>query len=188
MAGSLIVISGPSGVGKGTLVKLVMERMEGLWLSVSCTTRAPREGEEEGVTYFFITPERFDQLIEEDGFLEWAWVHETDRYGTPRVPVEKHLEMGEDVLLEIDVQGGLQIQERVPDAKLVFILPPSMEELESRLRGRGTETEEQIQRRLHTAELELCLQDRYTYRVMNDDLETAVNELIALIEDIRQQA
>ena len=128
--GNLFVLSGPSGAGKGTLVKRVLERVPDAWLSVSDTTRSPREGEIDGVHYFFVDDAEFDQLVETGGFLEWARVHE-NRYGTPRARVEEHMAKGGQVLLEIDVQGGFQIREQIPEAHLVFIEPPSLEVLDA---------------------------------------------------------
>ena len=145
--GTLFVITGPSGAGKGTVLKQVMQSLDQLYFSVSATTRAPREGEVDGVHYHFLTKERFEELIANDRFLEYARYAE-NYYGTPLDPVEEHLEQGHDVILEIELQGALQVKKRLPKAVLVFIAPPSFEELESRLRGRGTEAEEVILKRL----------------------------------------
>jgi guanylate kinase len=135
--GTLFVITGPSGAGKGTVLKQVIQSLDNVYFSVSATTRAPREGEQDGVHYHFLTRERFEQLIENDRFLEYARYAE-NYYGTPLDPVEDHLAQGHDVILEIELQGALQVKKRLPKAVLVFIAPPSFEELESRLRGRGT--------------------------------------------------
>ena len=159
--GNLFVLSGPSGAGKGTLVKRVLERVPDAWLSVSDTTRSPREGEIDGVHYFF--------------------VHE-NRYGTPRARVEEHMAKGGQVLLEIDVQGGFQIREQIPEAHLVFIEPPSLEVLESRLRGRGTDSEESIAVRMKNAQVELSHKMEYDKQFVNDDLEACTDELVAYIE------
>lgn len=179
--GSLSVISGPSGAGKGTLVARLQERHPEAWVSVSATTRAPRQGEEDGVSYYFLSPEQFQAQVDADGFLEWAEVH-GNRYGTLKSTVVDAMEQGKDVILEIDVQGALQVKEKVPFAHLIFIEPPSMEELERRLRGRGTETEDQLQTRLRNASMELSLEKEYDYTVVNDDLDKATDRLVRLIE------
>jgi guanylate kinase len=181
MPGNLYVVSGPSGVGKGALLTQALKGREGFWLSVSATTRSPREGEEEGLSYFFLTMERFKHLIAADGLLEWAFVH-GNCYGTLKAEVTKRLAEGTDVILEIDPQGAFQIQGRFPNAVLVFIEPPSFEELEDRLRKRGAETDEQIQDRLRHARLELKMRDRYTVVIVNDDFATAAAELAAVLE------
>ena len=148
--GTLFVLSGPSGAGKGTIRARVFEALDGLSYSVSCTTRAPREGERDGVDYRFITPEDFAARIAAGDFLEWADVHR-HRYGTLKSDVEKVLNEGKDMFLEIDVQGALEVRRKVEDALLILIMPPSMEELERRLTGRQTETEDQIKKRFTTA-------------------------------------
>ena len=150
--GTLFVITGPSGAGKGTVLKKVIQSLDGLYFSVSATTRKPREGEVDGVHYHFLTRERFEELIEKDRFLEYAQ-YAGNYYGTPPRDPE-HLEQGHDVILEIELQGALQVKKRLPKAVLVFIAPPSFEELESRLRGRGTETDEVIRNRLAIARQE----------------------------------
>ena len=183
--GNLFVISGPSGAGKGTVLKGVMARVPDAWESISWTTRAPRGSEVDGVEYHFKTVEEFEELRDAGGLLEWACVH--DRYyGTPRQPVEEHMAQGGQVILEIDVQGAFQVRENLPEAHLVFIAPPSLEELERRLRSRGTETADQINTRLANAKVELELQGEYDYVVVNDDLDTAVAELTAYIESKAQ--
>ena len=179
--GNLFVVSGPSGAGKGTLVSRVIERVPDAWLSISATTRDPREGEVDGVHYLFKSDSDFDSLVERDGFLEWAQVHD-HKYGTPRAMVEEHIAAGDQVILEIDVQGGFQIKEKVPSAHLVFIEPPSLEELERRLRGRATETEESIELRMKNAELELSRKMEYDIRFVNDNLDVCTDELVAYIE------
>ncbi len=173
--GRLFVISGPSGVGKGTLVSRLAEE-PGIWVSVSATTRDPRPGEVDGSDYFFMDRDAFLDKAAAKGFIEWA-EYSGNCYGTPKDTVEEHLEAGEDVILEIEVQGALQIKEQLPEARLVFVLPPSLEVLEERLRGRGTETEEVIQRRLATARLELDEKMKYDYQLVNDDLDEAFHAL-----------
>lgn len=179
--GNLFVISGPSGAGKGTLVSRIMERVPDAWLSISVTTRAPREGEVDGVHYLFYDDEHFDELVARDGFLEWAQVHD-HKYGTPAHLVNERLREGRQVILEIDVQGAFQVRERMPEAHLVFIEPPSLKELERRLRGRGTEDEETVALRMHNAELELSRKMEYDIRFVNDDLDECTDELVSYIE------
>ncbi len=179
--GVLFVFSGPSGVGKGTLnAKLFEEFGDQMAFSVSATTRAPREGETDGVHYFFITKQDFENRIANNDFLEHA-EFAGNRYGTPRSYVMSLLEKGKNVLLEIEVQGAMQVMEKMPDCVSIFVLPPSFEELERRLRGRGTETEEKINKRLETAKGELAYADRYKYNIVNGgDLEAAYQELRAV--------
>lgn len=180
-SGKAIVVAGPSGVGKGTVVAELRRRWPAVWLSVSATTRAARPGERDGEHYFFITPTEFDELVATNGMLEWAWVHRTDRYGTPRTPVEEHLTAGVPVVLEIDLQGARQVRKTLPEAVFVFLAPPSAEELEARLRGRGTETEEQITRRLVTAREELAAADEFDHVVVNHTVSQAAHELAGLL-------
>ncbi|MBQ7196158.1 MAG: guanylate kinase [Synergistaceae bacterium] len=180
--GKLFVISGPSGAGKGTLRERALSDFQNLVYSISCTTRQPREGEVDGVQYRFITHEKFKEDIEKNLFLEYAHVH-ADYYGTLKADVLKELEAGRDVLLEIDVQGALQVREKMPEAILIFIAPPSIEELEKRLRDRHTETEEHLKLRLSNAIKELELKDEYDFVIINDDLETASRELRNLIKN-----
>lgn len=178
--GNLFVVSGPSGAGKGTLLSQVIERVPDAWVSVSATTRSPRPGEIEGVHYFFLDTDHFKSLVEQDGFLEWAQVHD-NYYGTLKQSVIDHMNAGDQVILEIDVQGALQVRKALPEAHLVFIEPPSLEELERRLRQRGTETEDVISSRMKTAEVELAQKMEYDVQVVNDDLERAVDELVEVI-------
>lgn len=178
--GLLIVVSSPSGGGKGTILKALFARNENLRLSVSATTRAPREGEQDGVHYHFITKEQFRQNIADGAMLEYAEYCE-NYYGTPKAPIQAWLEAGHDVVLEIEVQGGRQIKAAAPDCVSLFILPPSLEVLEKRLRGRGTETEAVIEKRLRAAEEEIrCVKD-YDYAVVNDTVEQAVSEIESIL-------
>ena len=176
--GTLFVFSGPSGVGKGTLnAKLFAEFGDQMAFSVSATTRAPREGEIDGTHYFFISRQEFDARIANNDFLEYAQFA-GNCYGTPRSYVMSLLAAGKNVLLEIEVQGAMQVMERMPECVSIFVLPPSFEELERRLRGRGTETEDKIVKRLQTAKGELAYADKYRYQVVNGgDLEQAYQEL-----------
>ena len=178
--GNLFVLSGPSGAGKGTLVKRVLQRVPDAWVSVSATTRQPRPGEVDGRDYFFLDQPRFDELVSQGGFLEWAHVH-GNSYGTLRSRVQDRIDQGSQVILEIDVQGAFQVKEAMPEAHLIFIEPPSLEELERRLRGRGTETEEVICNRMKTAEVELARKMEYDVQVVNDELESATEELVSYI-------
>ena len=185
-----MVVSGPAGVGKGTIVKLACEKADGnIHLSVSATTRAPRPIDEEGVTYYFKTKDEFLSMIEKNEVLEWA-EYVGNYYGTPRKPVEEALSRGLDVILEIEVQGAMQIKQNFPEAVLTFVAPPSREELENRLRGRGTETEEQILSRLETANRELSRMNEYDYIVVNDKIEEASEDLITILraEKLKQKA
>ncbi len=177
----LIVLAGPAGVGKGTIAQEILRTHEAVHLSVSATTRAPRPGEVNGVNYFFVDDSEFDRLIEDGELLEWARVHGTHRYGTPRKPVEAALESGHPVLLEIDIQGARQIKAAMPTARLVFVLPPSWEELVRRLVSRGTETAEEQARRLATAEVELAASHEFDVRIINDEVERSVKLVVDLM-------
>lgn len=179
--GLLLVVSGPAGVGKGTLDKALLERHQDMKLSVSATTRAPRPGEIDGVHYFFKTEEEFKAMIERNEFLEYMHVFQTNYYGTPRSFVEEQLSRGIDVILEIDVQGAMKVKKAFPNAVMIFIAPPSMTELKSRLIGRNTETLEQIEKRFATAEKEIAMLPEYEYVVTNDVVEMAVNRMEAII-------
>ena len=178
--GGLTVITGPSGVGKGTLVSRLLERHPSVWLSVSATTRAPREGEQDGVDYFFHTRDRFDALVTQGGLLEWA-EFAGNCYGTPRAPVEEQLASGRAVLLEIELEGARQVRRSFPSGFQIFLAPPSFSELERRIRGRGTDAEDAIRRRLARAEQELKAQDEFDAVVINDALDTALAELERLM-------
>lgn len=179
--GLLIVVSGPSGVGKGTLVKELKRRLPELRHSVSVTTRAPRPGEEEGVHYFFRNEEQFQQMVANDELLEWSQFVNGLFYGTPRSYVEEQLAAGHDVVLEIDVKGAIQVKERLPHGAYVFLLPPTMEELEARLYKRQTEAAEAIRQRLSVAMDELNFLPLYDYQVVNDDLDHAARKLEAIV-------
>ncbi|MFA0889020.1 MAG: guanylate kinase [Synergistales bacterium] len=174
--GRLFILSGPSGVGKGTIRTRLFEKVAGLVYSISCTTRRPREGEIDGVQYRFLDDTTFDSYVSENHFLEWARVHD-HRYGTLREDVEAQLYAGNPVVLEIDVQGALQVKEKMPESVMIFILPPSLRELEKRLFGRGTEEKEMVRTRLRNAEAELALSGQYDYAVVNDQVERAASEL-----------
>ena len=178
--GTLFVVTGPSGAGKGTDLKKVMAATDHLYFSISATTRAPRPGEIHGVHYHFITRESFAQLIREERLLEHA-EYVGNFYGTPLDPVLEHLAQGDDVILEIEIQGAKQVKARYPEAALVFIAPPSFDELERRLRGRGTETEETILRRMDTARRECAHMDAFQYIVLNDTPENGAYELLSII-------
>ncbi|WP_114994723.1 guanylate kinase [Synechococcus sp. UW179A] len=176
----LTLLTGPSGVGKGTLVTRLLERHPQLWLSVSATTRAPREGEQDGIHYFFHSRKSFDQLVSEGGLLEWA-EFAGNCYGTPKQPVLGRLESGTPVLLEIELEGARQVRRSFPQALQIFLAPPSFEELEQRIRGRGTEAEAAIAKRLDRARTELKAQQEFDAVVVNDDLQTALNNLERLM-------
>ena len=178
--GKMVLYTGCSGVGKGTIMKELLKREPSIRLSVSNTTRDPREGEIHGVHYNFITREEFLAVADDDGYIEHAEYCQ-NLYGTPRKQVEDMLEAGYDVFLEIEVKGGLQVMEKFPDVLSIFILPPSLEELERRLRGRGTEKESVIAERMEQAVEELKYKDKYRYQVVNDDLQTAVNEVLDIL-------
>lgn len=179
MRNLLIVLSGPSGVGKGTIVNKLLSR-DGYALSVSCTTRAPRPGEVDGKDYFFIGKEKFLDMIDNGGFLEYS-NHFENYYGTPKDFVERQLET-HDVVLEIEVDGALQVKKTHPEAVLILILPPDKEELKRRLLGRGTEVAEKIEARLSRMDYEISQADKYDYTVINDDLNVAVKEIENIIK------
>jgi len=179
----VFVITGPSGVGKGTLIRGVMERIPQLELSVSATTRAPRPGERDGHDYHFLTPEEFDRRIAEADFIEHA-TYSGNRYGTLRSELERCLRAGIPVVLEIEVQGARQVRDAMPEATAVFIAPPSLDALRARLVGRGTDSPEQVDERLRTAERELAAQPEFTHVVVNDRLEDATEQLAAIVHDV----
>ena len=179
--GSLVVLAGPTAVGKGTVAAHIRSNFPDVHLSVSATTRPPRPGEVEGVNYYFVDDAEFDRMIEQSEFLEWAKVHNAYRYGTPRGPILNALEEGRNVLLEIDIQGARQVRKAFPEARLVFLLPPTWDELVRRLTGRGTETASEQDRRLATARVELAAQDEFDHRVVNSDVQTAAQEVVHLM-------
>ncbi len=178
--GLLIVLSGPSGAGKGTLCKELLHRQNSVKFSVSATTRAPRPGEVNGLSYYFRTQEEFQSMIENHELLEWAEFC-GNYYGTPLFAVQKHLEAGYDVILEIDIQGALQVKKRFPQGVFIFIMPPSLNILSERIRGRGTECEEDIQQRLAKAEQEMKYIPEYDYLIENDDIIDGVDKLRSII-------
>ena len=182
----LFVVSGPAGVGKGTLVARVRAMRPLLGLPVSATTRSPRPNEVDGVSYHFLTDEEFDARIERGEFLEWAQVHD-HRYGTLKSEVDACLARGESVILEIDVQGGNNVLRMYPDTIRIFIEPPTWDVLENRLRGRGTESEQSLTIRLQTAKRELALASTYDVRIVNDELEVAVEELASVLERYEEE-
>ncbi|WP_448072226.1 guanylate kinase [Georgenia yuyongxinii] len=177
----LTVLSGPTAVGKGTISAEMRRRRPDLWISVSATTRPRRPGEVEGVHYHFVTPERFDELVGTGQMLEWAVVHGVHRYGTPREPVERELALGRPVLLELDLQGARQVRAAMPDARFVFLEPPTWNELVQRLVGRGTEGPQERERRLATARQELAAVSEFDDVVVNDDVARATEELMTLM-------
>lgn len=179
--GLLLVVSGPSGVGKGTICKEYLNKYDDCALSVSATTRSPRDGEVDGVSYFFLSHEEFRKKIDEGGFLEHA-VFCDNYYGTPKDAVMEKLEEGKNVILEIEVQGALQVRSHYPEAVFVFVIPPSVETLEERLRGRGTETDDVIKKRLERAKAEFKYIDKYNYVLVNDTVSEAVCRLHSIIE------
>lgn len=180
--GILTVVSGFSGSGKGTIMKELLKKYEGQYaLSISATTRNPREGEKDGVEYFFRTREEFEQMIKEDALIEYAQ-YVGNYYGTPKDYVEQQLEAGKDVILEIEIQGALKVKKKFPDTLLLFVTPPSAEELKNRLVGRGTETMDVIKSRLARATQEACGIEEYDYLVVNDVLETCVEKVHHLIQ------
>jgi guanylate kinase len=178
--GTLTVLTGPSGVGKGTLVKLLRERHPNLYLSVSATTRTPREGEIDGQDYFFVSRDRFAAMVEAGELLEWA-EFAGNCYGTPRQAIVERLDRGEHVLLEIELEGARQVKNTFPEALRVFVLPPSLDELERRLRSRGQDAEAAIERRLSRAREEVAAADEFDRQIVNDDLEAALGKLEALM-------
>jgi guanylate kinase len=177
----LVVLAGPTAVGKGTVASYIRDNYPDVLLSVSATTRKPRPGEVEGVNYYFVSDEEFDRMIAENELLEYATVHNSHRYGTPRGPIDEALGRGDSVLLEIDIQGARQVRRHMPEATLVFLVPPSWDELVRRLIGRGTEDAAEQARRLETAHIELAAQDEFDHRVVNSDVSAAAAEVVDLL-------
>lgn len=177
----LTVLAGPTAVGKGSVSADIRQHHPEIWISISATTRAPRPGEVNGVHYWFVSEAEFDRMVEADELLEWAVVHRAARYGTPRRPVEKVLASGRPALLEIDLQGARQVQVAMPDALMVFLAPPSWEELVRRLVGRGTEDAAERERRLETARLELAAEEEFDVTIVNTEIHDAAEELVTLM-------
>lgn len=177
----LMVLAGPTAVGKGTIVKRLVERFDDVWVSVSATTREPRPGEEDGREYFFVSEAEFTRMVDAGEFLEWATVHGSHRYGTPRRAVEERLATGVPVILEIDLAGARQVREAMPEALFVFVMPPSWEALLERLEGRGTERADERERRLATARDEMAASEEFDAVVVNGDLDVAVTQVNALL-------
>lgn len=185
--GILLVVAGPSGVGKGTMISGLLQRHPRVQWSVSCTTREPRPGEVEGRDYYFVSPTEFERMIAAGELLEWAIVHGADAYGTPRAPVEQALAAGRDMVLEIDYQGARSIRQALPEAVLVFVAPPSADALLSRLEGRNTEDREAVLRRLRSARTEFLHIGMFQFLIVNDDLSLAIDALEAIYLAERQR-
>lgn len=185
MATRLVVLAGPTAVGKGTVAAQIRAQHPEVWVSVSMTTRPPRPGEVDGIHYHFVTSEQFEQAKAEGQLLEWATVHGTHQYGTPRGPVQQALAQDRLAMLEIDLQGARQVRASMPSALLAFLAPPSREELVRRLVGRGTESEAERERRLQTADVEMAAADEFDVVVVNDDVQRAAEELVHLMRTAR---
>lgn len=179
--GLLVVLSGPSGCGKNTIINKVMENNKNIWLSISCTSRAPRGEEKNGVNYYFLSRDEFEQEIENDEFLEYA-EYSKNYYGTPKKYIKEHLDKGEDVILEIEIQGALKVKEKIKEAVFIFILPPSMQELKRRLEARKTEDQEKIDMRFKRAYEEINEVSKYNYVVVNDEVDQAASKVQAILD------
>lgn len=180
--GRLVILAGPSAVGKSTVVRALRDRLPSLLFSVSATTRAPRPGETDGVDYYFVDPARFQEMIDGDELLEWADIHGgLQRSGTPAGPVREALDIGRPVLVEVDLSGVRQLRESIPEAQCVFLAPPSWDELVGRLTGRGTEDRDVVARRLETARAELASQAEFDHVIINDSVDRAVDDLVSLL-------
>lgn len=177
----LTVLAGPTAVGKGTVSAYIREHYPEVWFSVSATTRDPRPGEEDGVHYYFVSDEEFESMVENRQMLEWATVHNSYKYGTIRSMVQKQLDAGKHVLLEIDLQGARQVRNAMPEAQLIFLAPPSWDELVSRLIGRGTESPQEQEARLDTAKIELAAEPEFDYTVINETVAEAAEEIVRLM-------
>lgn len=177
----LTVLAGPTAVGKGTVSAYIRQHYPEVWFSVSATTRAPRPGEEDGVHYYFVSDQDFQGMVDRQEMLEWATVHQVNKYGTIRSKVEEQLAAGRPVLLEIDLQGARQVKQAMPEAQLIFLAPPSWDELVRRLIGRGTESEAEQQTRLATAKVELAAEAEFDYTVVNEKVEAAAEEIVGLM-------
>ncbi|MGH1978884.1 guanylate kinase [Rothia sp. L_38] len=180
-APKLTVLAGPTAVGKGTVSAYIREHYPEVWFSVSATTRGPRPGEEDGVHYYFVSDEEFESMVENRQMLEWATVHNSYKYGTIRSMVQKQLDAGKQVLLEIDLQGARQVRNAMPEAQLIFLAPPSWDELVSRLIGRGTESPQEQEARLDTAKIELAAEPEFDYTVINETVAEAAEEIVRLM-------
>ena len=180
--GRLVILSSPSGGGKSTVCRLIKEKFPELEYSISTTTRPLRPGDEEGRDYIFIEENKFKEMIENNDFVEWAVVH-GNYYGTSRNVIEDYLKQGKDCILDIDVQGGMHIKEKYPDSVSIFIMPPSIEELEKRLKGRSTDSEESIQTRLKNAKEEIEYRDQYDHIIVNDKIEETINKIVEIINN-----
>ena len=177
----LIILTGPSGVGKGTVVKEILGQYKNIWLSISATTREPREGEKEGENYYFLKKEKFKEMIEQNLFLEWA-KFAGNYYGTPLSSVNEKIKNGFTVLLEIEVEGAKQIKEKFPNSTSIFLLPPNEEELERRIRNRGTENEDAIKKRLSRAKYEISVSNLFDFALTNNNVDETANRIIKLIQ------
>lgn len=185
MRGRLYILSGPAGVGKGTVLRRVFEKLDNIAYSVSCTTRAPRPREIDGVNYIFMDESSFKKMVDEGRFLEWANVH-GHFYGTRKDVVEETVRQGKDVLLEIDVQGASQVKEKMPDAVMIFIQPPSFEELIRRLKKRGTEGPEELELRIRNAKKEMSYANEYEHMIINEKIDKAADDFIKIVKKYRE--